>query len=229
MAGKDWKHEIEEQEMSLRLQGITLSENDIQEALNHILVSEKLQELAQENDFTETVLLQLHSWVMDGLLIRPKEGLPGEYRKVAIGIEGSKRGRAPFEDVPPLMKRFFDKTIVQKKNEHLIEFLARIHGEFQFIHPFRDGNGRLGRIMMNLFLIKNGYPILVLPTSLSTMFNHALEMGHRGECTLFARLLAESTFKSLQIYEEAIGTKLLPSIEEATNFKVADAPGLVSP
>lgn len=73
------------------------------------------------------------------------------------------------------------------------------------IHPFGGGNGRIGRLLVNMILLKNGYPVLVLSSSLSNMFNHAVEMSHQGDFTAFARLLGQAIFRSLQVYEDALG------------------------
>jgi Fic family protein len=49
-----------------------------------------------------------------------------------------------------------------KKNKHIIKKVAIFHLEFEGIHPFIDGNGRTGRLIINLDLMKNGYPLLIL-------------------------------------------------------------------
>ena len=228
LVGKDWKRVIEDSKVETEFRKIPGSEKDLKEAMNHILVSQHLQEI-YNYDVTEAVVLQLHAWIMSGLLINTEEGLPGEYRKVSIGVMGSQRGRPNFADVPPLMKQFCEKSMIQKEKEDFISYLARIHTEFQYIHPFRDGNGRVGRLIMNLLLMQRGYPILVLPPSLSNMFNHATEMGHRGNLTLFSRLLAESIFISLQVYEDALNTKLLPSVHEALGLRFVAGAAPVTP
>jgi fido (protein-threonine AMPylation protein) len=148
------------------------------------------------------------------LLNNVEEGLAGEYRKVSIGVEGSQKGRAPAADVHALMCQWFEKHLIKGEREHMVEFLARIHSQFQYIHPFRDGNGRIGRLVMNLFLLTEGYPVLTFPSTLSNMFNHGTEMGHRGDLTIFKRLVAESLFASLQAYEDAMEVQLLPAVED---------------
>lgn len=64
--------------------------------------------------------------------------------------------------------------MIEEPDENIIEYLCRIHTEFQNIHPFRDGNGRIGRLIMNLHLMKYENPILIYPTSLSIMFNYGV-------------------------------------------------------
>ena len=109
-------------------------------------------------------------------------------------------------------------TLIREEGENLFDYLARVHTAFQYIHPFRDGNGRLGRIIMNILLVKQGYPVMTFPTTSSPLFNHAVSLGvhgleyhlENGE-KLFSRLLAEAVFSSLQAYENAIGEQLLPT------------------
>lgn len=158
---------------------------------------------------------------MSGLLENTDEGIAGEYRKVSIGVEGSTKGRPPFSDVPPLMRFFLkENTTIQGADEDLFEFLARIHTEFQYIHPFRDGNGRIGRMIMNLHLMKNEHPILVLLTTISNMFNHGIEMGRRGNLSIFTRLLEEAIFNSLQIYEDALKVESEDSSLSRRNYGI---------
>jgi prophage maintenance system killer protein len=108
------------------------------------------------------------------------------------------------------------QEIIQNEDEHIIEFLSRIHSRFQHIHPFRDGNGRVGRLVMNMILLKQGYPVLTFPPALSNMFNQGVHDGVRENYTIFSRLLAEALFSSFQAYEVAIGVKLLPTVGDET-------------
>jgi hypothetical protein len=230
LAGKDWKHATEHEELRNEANSISDSTNDVQEAINHIMVSQELPEYAKTG-LTQEGILHLHSKIMHNLLHEEEEGLPGEYRKVFIGVQGSEKGRPNHADVPLLMNKWFMESLVQHDGENLMDYLARIHTEFQYIHPFRDGNGRMGRLIMNILLLKRGFPVLVLPTTLSMMFNHAIEMGHRGDRRLFARLISEALFSSLQSYEDAIdGAQLLPSTQDVFGQEnMMASPKMVSP
>ena len=108
------------------------------------------------------------------------------------------------------MKKFFEVEMKQDENENLFEYLCRIHSRFQDIHPFRDGNGRVGRLLINLILMKHGYPVLVLPNSLSMMFNYSVSLAIDGKTSTFTRLVAEAIFDTLQVYEKALDISLLP-------------------
>ena len=67
---------------------------------------------------------------------------------------------------------------------------------------------------MNTLLLHRGYPILAFAPKVSNIFNHGVELAIDKKPLLFTRLLAESLFNSFQAYEEALGVKLLPSLED---------------
>jgi fido (protein-threonine AMPylation protein) len=217
LRNNDWKIDanLEEEAAS-----ISDSKDDVTEAINHIVLSHNLQETA-EQELTEELVLDLHGKLMQGLLLEEKEGLAGMYRKVKVHVCGSTIQTEHPDLITHSMEEFFDDTLVREEGEKLFDYLARVHTAFQYIHPFRDGNGRIGRIIMNILLIKQGYPLMTLPTTLSSLFNHAVGLGvygleyhlENGE-KLFSRLLAEAVFSSLQAYGNAIGEQLLPNIEE---------------
>jgi len=214
LGASDNKHQLDT-EVDKIVKAVPGSEHDIIEAINHILVSQKLQEMADDNEVTENLILDLHSAVMKDLLLIPEEGLAGEYRKVSVNVMGGDNLRPSFADIPPLMKKWFEHDLVQKENEHITEYLSRIHSRFQDIHPFRDGNGRVGRLVMNIILLKQGYPVLSFTPAISNLFNHGVTMGTQKKYQIFARLLAEVLFVSFQVYESALGIKMLPSFEES--------------
>jgi Fic family protein len=152
----DWKHLVEADELSEEMkEKIKQPDSDLKEARNHIFVADKLPELSGF-ETSETLVLQMHKWIMSGLLTDKSEGLAGEYRKCPIQISGSSIARPLESKVAPMMKRFFEQTIEKREDEDLMEYISRIHNAFQFIHPFRDGNGRIGRLIMNLALTKHG-------------------------------------------------------------------------
>ena len=207
--GKHSKQEIHAIDLEKIINEVPGSCHDITEAINHILVASNLQELAKR-DITETLILDLHKLVMGGLLTNAEEGLAGEYRKVSINVMESKDLRPNVADIPPLMSRWCQRDLLQRKEEHIIDYLSRIHSSFQDIHPFRDGNGRVGRFVMNIILLKNGFPILAFAPSLSILFNQGVAHGLNQDYSIFSRLLAETMFASFQAYEDALKLRLLP-------------------
>ena len=152
---------------SLKIEGNTLSEEqvtailenrnvvgpkkDITEVLNTISVYKNLNTF---NYQSEKYFLKVHTQLMKGLIEKP-----GTYRKQGVGIvKGSKVEHVapPHENVPFLMKDLF-KYLKNKDELDLIKSCV-FHYEMEFIHPFMDGNGRMGRLWQTLIL-KNRFPV----------------------------------------------------------------------
>ena len=215
LGASDKKHQPDTEEVDKIVKAVPGSEHDITEAINHILVSQRLQEMAVNEEVTETLILDLHAAVMANLLLNPEEGMAGEYRKVSVNIMGEDSQRPNVADIPTLMKKWVQDDLVQKENEHITQYLSRIHSQFQDIHPFRDGNGRVGRLVMSIILLQQGYPVLAFTPAVSNLFNYGVRKGTRGNNSIFARLLAEVLFVSFQAYESALDEKMLPSFQES--------------
>ncbi|MFC4688882.1 Fic family protein [Dokdonia genika] len=126
-------------------------ERDVLEVLNAIKIYENLQQYkpSSKKDF-----LKAHKDLMEGLI-----EIPGTYRKQGVGIvKGSKVEHLapPFENVPYLMKDLFE--YLKKSDEIELIKSCVFHYEMEFIHPFLDGNGRMGRLWQTLILMEK-YPI----------------------------------------------------------------------
>lgn len=141
----------------LTIGGKTLNEH--LEAINHAYAIGYIKELAREKDtITERDILQIHALILQGI---DRENA-GTYRKVQVMISGAKH-------IPPqpflLQKEMEDLINWYNENKnrlHPIELSAEMHERLVSIHPFIDGNGRTSRLLMNLILLQNGYPIAIL-------------------------------------------------------------------
>ncbi|MGX9987490.1 Fic family protein [Soonwooa purpurea] len=126
-------------------------EKDILEVLNALEVYKNINKLKPEN---EKDFLKAHKLLLQKLIHEP-----GKYRKQGVGIvKGSKVEHIapPFENVPYLMKDLFD--YLKSKSELTLIKSCVFHYEMEFIHPFIDGNGRMGRLWQTLILMQD-YPI----------------------------------------------------------------------
>jgi Fic family protein len=139
--------------------GITISGKSVHEhleAINHSEAVELLQDLVQnKTDLTEYVLKQLHGLILRGI----NKNNAGKYRSVNVMISGSRhRPPEPFM-LDKLMEDYFLFYETNKATMHPVLLAAEMHERLVTIHPFIDGNGRTSRLVMNLILMKHGYPI----------------------------------------------------------------------
>lgn len=147
------------QETAMVLQGITIDKKPLKEhleAIGHKDAFEYIQELVSDNNkivLSEKVIKLIHSLV---LIDRPKDR--GVYRRLPVRILGAKTEPPQPYLVPIKMEEIMKNYNTTENKLHDIEKVARFHLDFEEIHPFIDGNGRMGRLIMNLELMKNGYP-----------------------------------------------------------------------
>ena len=142
-------------ETDLVLRGLTIDKKplkDHMEAVGHKEAFEFVSELVKNNvPISESVIKQIHY-----LVLADKKEDRGVYRRVPVRIMGAQHEPVqPYLIVPKmeeLLRTFLEST------EHIVTKLARFHIEFEGIHPFIDGNGRTGRLLVNLELMKDGYP-----------------------------------------------------------------------
>lgn len=127
----------------------------------------------------------------------PGEG-PGSFRLHDILPFTNGRTPAPFTDIHP---RMTDWLVVANTEpaagRHLMEHIARIHADFERIHPFRDGNGRTGRLTMNLILVRRGYAPAIIYKRDRPRYMRALERTDHAEFGPLSELVARSVKDSL--------------------------------
>lgn len=142
-------------ETDLVLRGLTIDRKPLKdhlEAVGHKEAFEYVVELVKSNaPLTELVIKQIHSLV---LADKPQDR--GVYRRIPVRILGAKT-----EPVQPyLIEPKMNELLLQyaESEQNIVEKLADFHIRFESIHPFIDGNGRMGRLIVNLELMKFGYP-----------------------------------------------------------------------
>lgn len=165
----------------------TAKKADIKEVLNYRAALREATRLLDTLPLSQRLMRQTHAVLMQG--VRGRGKAPGEYRRVPnwIGPEGCSIEEARFipcgaDELPAAMAAW--EAYLHADAPDLLVQLAIAHAEFEAIHPFLDGNGRLGRLMVPLFLRSKG--LLSRP---NFYLSEYLER-HRGE--YYERLLAVS-------------------------------------
>jgi excisionase family DNA binding protein len=143
------------QETALALEGMTIDKKSLKDHLEAVghrdaflyvlsLVSDKAV-------ISERIIREIHSLV---LMDRPED--KGVYRRIPVRIMGADHEPPQPYLVPVQMERLL--VGFSRDNRHIIETAALFHLDFKGIHPFIDGNGRTGRLILNLMLMQAGYP-----------------------------------------------------------------------
>ncbi|MFH0840909.1 MAG: Fic family protein [bacterium] len=159
---------------SNRIEGSTLTEDETEdilfdnvsipnkniiehlEAKNHQTALNYLFKQAKSNfKITEEFILKLHSILMNGI----KEDA-GSYRHHGVRILGANIPTANYLKVPRLMEELIND--INKKEKDLIKQVASIHARFEQIHPFSDGNGRIGRLLIHAMLMRHNLPPAII-------------------------------------------------------------------
>jgi len=131
-------------------------QKDILEVQNAIKVYEKIQDI---NPYTQKDLLRYHRLLMTSLVVDA-----GSYRKGQVGVFDDEKAifMAPSADrVPSLMNQLYD--YLNHYDENIFIKSCVFHYEFEFIHPFSDGNGRMGRLFQTCLLAKEEELFYYLP------------------------------------------------------------------
>lgn len=142
-------------ETALVLKGLTIDKKPLKdhlEAVGHKEAFSYVLSLVQDGaHISERVIREIHSLV---LMDRPEER--GRYRRIPVRILGAANTPPEPVTVPELMERLVADE--RESRLHPIERAALFHLRFENIHPFIDGNGRTGRLVLNLSLMQSGYP-----------------------------------------------------------------------
>lgn len=192
-------------EIGLTITGKSLK--DQAEAKNLAAAIDFLEELASENTepITAHDIRQIHALVLKDI----NDRAAGGYRQVEVEISGSSYKPPRPECVPGEMESFgswLKSVSCPGENFATIQGVlvaAVAHTWLVYIHPFIDGNGRVARLLMNLVLMRYGFPIAVITKDDRLRYYDALETSQTSDLSGFVALIAECIRESLEEYESA--------------------------
>lgn len=187
--------------------GITIGGKPLKdhfEAIGHAEAFDYLQRLARRKEITERDILKLHKL----FYYRIDEANAGHYRKQNIIVTGTDFVFPAPSELKSLMATFAFDIPRLRAEMHPIEFAAHLHARLVTIHPFVDGNGRAARLLMNLALIQEGYPVTIIPPVLRSEYLSAVRESNTGNVTAFINLLSNMVWESQRDY-----LRLLQSME----------------
>ncbi len=187
-------------------QGITVkgkSLKDHLEAKNHKEALDFLYEMIEHNKnftFSEHLVKELHSLIIQNI----DKNIAGQYRNVDVFIAGTEHVPPNALEVPFKMRELIDWAKENYKKMYIVEFATMFHHKFVHIHPFQDGNGRTGRLLMNIFLMQYGFPIAIIQKNDRQKYYRALEMADNGNYKPLVLFVAQAVLRSLNIYLDVL-------------------------
>ncbi|NLA99402.1 MAG: Fic family protein [Methanomicrobiales archaeon] len=148
--------------------------DEVYEILNYINLRRYLEEYS--GDITEKFIRNVHEILMNEVLRSP-----GEYRNIQVCIEQVDYEPPPAILLPEEMHALIGWYRQNKRHLNPFELAVVLHTKFEMIHPFVDGNGRVGRALMNQVLERAGYPTLYLGLEHRSAYLNALVKADSGD------------------------------------------------
>ena len=190
-------------------EGVTISGKSMREhleAINHAEAIDYIKDFAKSGiEISERTIKEIHALVLHGI----NRENAGRYRSVPVMISGSRHTPPQPYLIEKQMEDFilhFQELEAQKAHPVLIA--AYLHDELVRIHPFIDGNGRTSRLLMNLYLLRNGYVIVNLKggDESKLAYYSALEASHmKKRPDAFQKLVAKAEKAALEHYLYILG------------------------
>lgn len=187
-----------------------VSVREIHEAKNLARVMDFVEKKATEQNLTHEVILLLHKMLIGNI----DEKIAGRFRQDGEWVRvGAYIAPNPTE-VPQLITELLTKYQADTKS-HIVEKLARFHLGFEHIHPFCDGNGRIGRVLNNYILLREGYvPINITFTDRARYYEAFKLYDQKQETAVMEEITGRALTKSYHKRLAYLEGKTIVSLKE---------------
>jgi len=197
-------------------EGITVRGKSLREHLearNHPEAITYIEKLAQRGStIKQEDILKVHQLLMHGI----DDQNAGKYRTSQVRVAGATFMPPPAGKIQPMINELL-QTLNQNPDElRPIELAAFFHHKLVYTHPFLDGNGRTARLLMNVILMRSGYPFTILLKVDRPKYLRTLSEADNGNMVPFANFIAKCVERSLDLY-------LLAFEKEAEILTLAEA------
>ncbi len=186
------------QETKLVLEeGLTIGGKSLREHLeasNNAKAFDLMEELAKKKRSIDHITIQeIHEIVTRCILEEA-----GRYRTRNVRITGAVKAPPDWSKIVKLMDELIEK--IAESKDHPVETASFLHHKFVEIHPFSDGNGRVARLLTNLYLIARDYPPVVLKKEDRGKYYKSLKAADAGNLGPFANFIAKAVDENLTLY-----------------------------
>jgi len=195
-------------ETKVVLEGITVGGKALREhfeAINHRNAIYYVEDIIKkEESFSEWQIRNIHQLILKNI----DDENAGQYRQQNVLISGATNTPPDYTLLNEKMAQFVDWYNSEASQLHPIERAAKVHADFVGIHPFIDGNGRTSRLLMNLELMKAGYPPCVITVENRLAYYEALDQWMAfGKTEAFNQLVADAVLEGFKPYQVVLGIR----------------------
>ena len=195
-----------------------ISEREIFETKNLARVVSYINKRAKEQELNSDLILLLHKMLMSNI----RDEIAGRFRKDDEYVRVGSHIAPPPKEINESLEKMFSEYNATN-HENIIKRIARLHLAFEYLHPFNDGNGRIGRVINNYLLIREGFvPINIKFIDKKKYYDAFKEFDEKGVTTIMEEIvgkaLTNSYHKRLAYLE---GKKIVVLSDYAKNNKIS--------
>lgn len=162
-------------------------------ALNYVF-----EYIFKKGKITEDFVLKIHSILMNGIISDA-----GNYRRHAVRIVGAEVPTANYIKIPNLMAELIKE--INKREDDVLSHVSFVHSSFEQIHPFSDGNGRVGRMIMQAMLLKKCFPPAVIRQEKKYLYYAYLNRSQlKGDISQLDNFICDAVMGGFDIVERKI-------------------------
>jgi Fic family protein len=182
--------------------GLTIGGKSIrehQEAIGHAKAYDHIYSLL-DRDISKEDILKLHELFF--LQIDPENA--GIYRNQNVIITGTDYLPPDYHEIPELMKKHIEQLNVSPEDKHPLEWASDLHADFESIHPFIDGNGRIGRLLLSILALKNGYSPVIIPPIRRSEYISALQLTNKGDLSALRAVILSVIYEEMKSLKRVV-------------------------
>lgn len=170
-----------------------VSVREVFEAKNLARVMKYIEAKSQAEEVSSEIILFLHEMLLTGI----NDDIAGRYRSFGEYVRvGTHIAPAPEQIQTLLTEAFVEYS--GNINSFVIDKIALFHLHFEVVHPFNDGNGRIGRVLINFQLLRSGFPPIIVPFSERSQYYKSFkDFEYKSKPSAMANLFAQLTIESL--------------------------------
>jgi Fic family protein len=170
-----------------------LSLREVYEAKNLARVVNYIKEKSKTEELTEDLILLLHQMLIGDI----NDEFAGRFRTAGEYVRvGSYIAAAP-EKIPSLIKNIFI-NYAANIDDYFISKIAKFHLSFESIHPFCDGNGRIGRVLINYQLLRLGFPAIIIRDKEQALYHSAFtEFQSKNSSKIMEKIIILALMEAL--------------------------------